>query len=513
MSVVGIYFGPKIIYIVETEGKIFRNSIQVLRQRISPAGIDEKIPEEIKIATILKDELAKKNINATEANIVLLGTEMIIRTFYMPVIPQNELDNAVRFEAKKYIPFKLEELVSDFQVRFDKTSRKNFILFVGIKKEILDKYLNILEQLKIKTRSVEYSGFSIFRLLKLAKVKEKSTSAIINIDLAEEDEVNFIILEKGLPLFSRDIILTTESPLSPGSTAKIDFAAILEKLKVELRISLDFYLRKFPTKNIKNVIFIAPEDLRLDLETFVKERGLGAKFINVKKVIDKPVLYSSGFFKAYAGSLEKVVKNDLKINLLLSKDKIKTVKIATLWGNILALLAGLKINLKIAFMGLLILVSPYFFDFYLKKPIQTNLQLTVARRPRIKWLDPNKSYDELNATYSDLREKVQKINNLVNKRLFVSEQLYAIPRIMPAGIWFREISFVKTQEGGGTLTLQGFAYLGDSDRELKTINRFLLNLKENPILNKNFRSMNIDSVDKGQIGETRLTNFIIVCKT
>jgi len=285
MSVVGIYFGPKIICIVETEGKIFRNSIQVPRQRISPAGIDEKIPEEIKIATILKDELAKKNINATEANIVLLGTEMIIRTFYMPVIPQNELDNAVRFEAKKYIPFKLEELVSDFQVRFDKTSRKNFILFVGIKKEILDKYLNILEQLKIKARSVEYSGFSIFRLLKLAKVKEKSTSAIINIDLAEEDEVNFIILEKGLPLFSRDIILTTESPLSPGGTAKIDFAAILEKLKVELRISLDFYLRKFPTKNIKNVIFIAPEDLRLDLETFVKERGLGAKFINVKNPI------------------------------------------------------------------------------------------------------------------------------------------------------------------------------------------------------------------------------------
>ncbi len=512
MSVLGIYFGPKIIYIVETEGRTFKNSIQIPQARISGAGTDEKVPEEIKIATIFKDELAKNNIDVKEANIVLFGKELIIRTFYMPVIPQSELNNAVRFEAKKYIPFKLEELVSDSQVRFDKVSRKNFILFVGIKKEVLDKYVNILTQLKIKPRSIEYSGFSILRLLKLAGVKESGISAIVNIDLVEEDEVNFIILEKGLPLFSRDIILSRELPPSSGGTAKIDFAAILEKLKVELRISLDFYLRKFPTKNIKNVIFITPEELRSELEAFIKERGLNARFINVKKLIDKPVIFSSGFFKAYAGSLLKVVGGNLKIDLLLSKDKIIGPKISGLKGELLTLLASLKINLKIVFLGLLIWASPYFFDFYFKKPMQTNLGKIISGSPKIDWVDPNNSYDDLNMIDSDLKRKIQMITNLVNKRLFVSEQLDTFPRLIPQGIWFRELSFTKT-ESAASLSLQCSIYLGDSDKELKTINSFLLALKGSPIFNNNFKSMNIESVDNAQMQKTNLTNFVIVCRS
>jgi hypothetical protein len=513
MSVLGIYLGPKIIYLVETEGRMFKNSIQISQKKISGMGTEEKVPEEIKIATIFKDELVKNNINVKEANIVLLGKDLIIRTFYMPVMPQSELNNAVRFEAKKYIPFKLEELVSDFQLRFDKASRKNFVLFVGIKKEILDKYLQLLSQLKIKPSFVEYSGFSILRLLKLANVKERGIYAIVNIDLAEEDEVNFIVLEKRLPLFSRDIVLSAELPLSSGGTAKIDFAAILEKLKVELRISLDFYLRKFPTKNIKSVIFIAPEDLRMDLEAFIKERGLSVKFADLKKLIDKPVLFSSGFFKAYAGSLVKLVGNDLKINLLLSKDKIRAPKIAGfLEGGLLTFLTSLKINFKIVFVGLLIVASPYILDFYLRKPIHTKLKEVISSQPKIDWIEPNKSYDELNSINSDLREKRKTITNLVSKRLFVSEQLDIFPRIIPAGIWFREVSFTKTQEGV-FLTLHCSVYLGDSDKELKAINRFLLNLKENPVLNVNFKSMNIESVDKGQMEGTNLTNFVIVCRS
>lgn len=512
MSVLGIYFGPKNIYLVETEGKNFKNSIQIPLQKISGAGIEEKVPEEIKIATILKAELEKNNIDVKEANIVLLGKELIIRTFYMPAIPHSELNSAVKFEAKKYIPFKLEELVYDFQVRFDKVSRKNFILFVGIKKEVFDKYLNVLNQLKIKPNSIEYSGFSILRLIKLAKAKEKGISAVVNIDLAEEDEVNFIILEKGLPLFSRDIILSTDLPITPSDTTKIDFAAILEKLKVELRISLDFYLRKFPTKNIKNVIFIAPEDLHLDLEAFIKERGLTAQFINVKKLIDRPVLFSSGLFKAYGCSLGRVVKSDLKIDLLLSKDKIKALKIIGLKGRILTLLTGLKINPKIIFLGLLIVLSSYIFGFSVGKPIQIRLQETIKKRINVDGIEPDKSYDELNIIDSGLREKIQRITNLVNKRLFVSEQLDILPGTIPQGIWFRELSFTKTEEGA-SLTLRCYVYLDDSDKELKAINKFRLNLTGNPGFNKNFKNINIESVDKGQIGNTNLTNFVIVCRS
>jgi type IV pilus assembly protein PilM len=144
MSTLSIYFGPKAISLVESEGKKIINNILVPQTTVISSSFEEKVPDEIKIATLLKDELRKKNIETKQANIILPGKDLIIRTFHMPVLPPSELFNAVRFEAKKYIPFKIEELVCDFQFRLDKSNRKNFVLFVGIKKEILDKYMSIL---------------------------------------------------------------------------------------------------------------------------------------------------------------------------------------------------------------------------------------------------------------------------------------------------------------------------------------------------------------------------------
>lgn len=204
----GIYFGPKIISIIETKGKTILNNIQVSQELITSSEIEEKVPSEVKIVALFKDELRRNKIGANEASLSLSGKDFVIRTFEMPVIPRSELDSAVRFEAKKYIPFKIEDLISDFQVQYDKLSRRNIILFAGIKKDILDRYLSILNQLDIKPSVIEYSAFSLLRLMKLLNINNKGIIGIISADFKEEDEINFTFLENGFPLFSRDITLT-----------------------------------------------------------------------------------------------------------------------------------------------------------------------------------------------------------------------------------------------------------------------------------------------------------------
>jgi len=62
----------------------------------------------------------------------------------MPAMSQDELENAIKFEAEKYIPFKTDNLISDYQTRFERNSKTNLILFTGLKKETLDRYLSIL---------------------------------------------------------------------------------------------------------------------------------------------------------------------------------------------------------------------------------------------------------------------------------------------------------------------------------------------------------------------------------
>lgn len=255
MSELGIYFGTRLISIVETSGKRILNSIQINRATFSTGGLEEKIPDELKIVTAITDGLEKNKVRAREANLCLSGKDMIIRTFEMPMLASSELPNAVNFEVKKYIPFKVTDLVSDYQTLPDRASRKNLILFVGIKRETLDKYLSILEQIKIKTVFIEYAAFSMIRLLPLVGQANKGIIGLLNACLQEDEEINFTILLNGFPLFSRDINLSVEiEDLSKLEKARL--SEILEKLKTEIRVSLDYYKRKFPIKTIEKIFFL-----------------------------------------------------------------------------------------------------------------------------------------------------------------------------------------------------------------------------------------------------------------
>ena len=511
MKVLGIYFGLKSITLVETEGPKVINNVFIPLQRLSVPGVEEKIPEEIKIAAAIKDEIRKNEIEAREVNLVLMGRDLIIRTFHIPVLPANELNAAVRFEARKYIPFKVEDMAYDFQVSLDKTNRKNLILFVGLKRENLNKYISIFNQLNIKVNSVEYGGFSLLRLIQLAKVKGKGIFVVVNIDLAEEDEVNFIVLENNLPLFSRDIIISGETAFPDyNQTVKADLAGNLEKMKIELRISLDFYLRKFPTKNISSMIAIVPEEYRQDIEAFVRERGLGIKFVDPRKLPDRPMNFSLGFFKAYSASLKKQVKTPIKIDLLSERTKVKVLQQL---GLSKGLLSRLKLDVKFIFLSVAVILSPFLIIFLRSQPIRLELASIVVGHPKVTTVSPALSYEELDSINSKYREKIKVMNGIFKKRVFLSGVLDSIPRAISDGLWLSDFNFKVSSNDLVILNIKGACYLEDNDKERKSINKFLNSLKSNSNFNNVFRKVDILSLDQQKMGKLILTGFTIECRS
>ncbi|MDD5347744.1 MAG: pilus assembly protein PilM [Candidatus Omnitrophica bacterium] len=511
MKTLGIYFGPKLIHLVEADGTKLLNTVQIPLQRLTGAGIEEKVPDEIKIAAALKDELRKGNIESKDANIVLLGRDLIIRTFHMPVLPANELFNAVRFEAKKYIPFKVDELVYDYQLSLDRVNRKYLVLFIGVKKDNLEKYQAIFTQLGAKINSIEYAGFSMVRLYQAAKVKERGVAALVNVDLAEDDEVNFIVMENNFPLFSRDIILAGEVAVEGSGLVKPDLAQNLEKLKVELRISLDFYLRKFPTKNISAITFIAPDEYRAELEAFIKDRGIAARFFDAKKMIDRPVGFSLSLLKAYAAAVAKTVKSDIKVDLLPSKIKAKMQDQSSIAAPAMFSSSLVLRNLVIA--GLIVAI-PFGYYFYRIQPVKAQIRAIKAQRVSIAAASGDQSYDELIAVNKAYVDKYRMFVDLVNKRTFVTGDLDAIPRVIPDGVWLRELQF-SGGEGKVLMTMIGSAYLGNTDEERNAVNRFAASLKENGQLTRHFRPEDISlvSVEEGKIGKVNVINFNIECRS
>jgi len=511
MNTLGVYFGPQLISIVETKGNKLINYTKVSQATVSAGEIlEEKVPAPVKLIALLKDELMQNNIEANEAIVSISGKDLIVRTFEMPILPRQELDTAVNFEVKKYIPFKIEDLISDFQYKLDKTIQKTRVLFVGIKKEALDNYLNILNQLGIKIKSIEYSAFSILRLIKLADIKEKGVIAVVNIDVTKDDEANFVVLDDGFPLFSRDIsLMGGDEEVAKDEEAQSGI--ILDKLKREIQISLDYYDRKFPGKNISKIFFITNPNYRADLDGFIKELGLGIHFIDINKYIDRAVPFSLAFVKGYSSSLSKI-NIAVKINLLLAKERVtKNTAAAAEALMPLSWVMRFKSDIIVGIACFLIFIMTLLSGIYRGLPVQNELKNIINIRPATSTVSGELSYKELLDINSNYKIKAGAMDNIIKNRLYLTPLLDAIPRVVPEGIRLVNLSFTKEEEKT-ELILEGTAYLGDSGKELELVNTFLSRLKENPTFTKYFKEMSIISTGRKQIEKPSITNFIISCQ-
>jgi len=518
MGRLGIYFGPLGITVVESKLKRPFSDIHIPQSAISPAELsEEKVPEELRIATLLKNELIRSGVESKEVTLVLSGKDLIVRTFEMPILPQGELLTAVNFEAKKYLPFKIEELFSDCQWKLDKAAKKNLVLFVGIKKETLDRYLSILDEIGLKAKSIEYSAFSILRIAKLAGIKENGVIAVIDIDLIKNEEANFVVLENGFPLFSRDLtpisgtkeeaIGREESPNFKETKSNMFF----EKLRAEILVSLNYYERKFVGKNIKKIFFIINPDYRQDLLESFKDIGVGIHFIDVHKYIGPGAAFSLAFIKAFSGSLSEV-RTELKINLLSAKDRgARETSAALQPAPSLSLLLGA--HLKVALACLLIGIGAFLFGKYRMLPLEKELTNTITIRPKVATVSPEASYEELNGLSSSYKEKINILNKLVKKRLHFTSLFNLMPRLVPDNMWLSNLTLKNTiEEDKIELTLEGLVYLNDSNKEIELVNDFISYLNRESFFQMNFKDINIVSLDRKDRGGKYMTSFVIVCR-
>ena len=517
MNTLGIYLGPEIISIVESNGRKLVNNIQLLRREVAIGDLEEKVPEEIKMVTFIQEEMRKNNISAREAHLVLSGKDLIVRTFEMPMMFREDLLRAINFEAKKYIPFKTEELILDYRVYFDKANRKNIVLLVGIKKETLNKYLTVFQQLNLKIVSLEYAAFSALRLLKLAGIKSKGVVGVIEVDLRELDEVNFMVLENGFPLFSRDIILMG-GPQGQGAGAaeEMGLEKILEKLKTETRISLDYYHRKFPTaKNIDKTFFITSRDYQPDLEALAKDIDLGnTQLVELEKYINKPLAFSLGFFKGYSASLSKTIEITSAVDLISAKTKqAKEAAPSLRRSREVSIIEGLHIEAPAVVLSLTLCLAAFSFGLYQKLPLRKEIDSIKAARPGATSVNPELSYEELSGVDAEYKRKLDKLDKLVQKQLYLTSPLNAIPQSIPEGVWLRDFVFLNTiEENKVELILRGAAYFSDSSKEIETINKFISNLKGNAEFAGHFKETKIVSIGQEQFGRVTVTSFSISCK-
>lgn len=134
------------------------------------------------LISLLKDFLKKGNFSAQEVVISVPVFSSFFTAISLPLMPDKELEGAVRYEAKKYVPLPLEEVELDWLVTNDlRTASKDRlakedkkspatrqlldILLVAVPKELIARLTRIIRALGLKLVVLEAESFSLVRAL------------------------------------------------------------------------------------------------------------------------------------------------------------------------------------------------------------------------------------------------------------------------------------------------------------------------------------------------------------
>lgn len=140
----------------------------------------DTISEE-RLINLIKDFLKKGGFDTKETVVNVPVFSSFFTVISLPLMPQEELEAAIRYEAKKYVPLPLEEVELDWmlsgqgglaEARFSgKQTRTTLsyqpldILLVAVPKELIQRLLRIVNSLNLKLVALEAESFSLTRAL------------------------------------------------------------------------------------------------------------------------------------------------------------------------------------------------------------------------------------------------------------------------------------------------------------------------------------------------------------
>jgi len=508
----GIYFSYDFLGIVEQQDSKVLNFVKapcVLQE--TKSGLSQTVADEVKVVSLVKDLLLNNNITSRDAILALSSKDLIVRFFEIPLVPRGEIDSAVGFEAKRYIPFKLEEVIYDFHAKPDRKAKKIAVLFIAVKKEIIDKYISILEQADLSIVAIEPAFVSTLRVLRFTKsVVSKAPILVVDINFAL-GRGDIAVVEDFYPRFSRDINLTIQ-----GESISRD--AIVSKLINEIRISLDYCRRQFKsdTLQINKLVLLGSDEVTACAETLNKELEISVVPVNIQSkiaVVGKD--FDSELIKAYGASLKDQIDFPLRIDLF------GRLKAAVAPGGGLELEGilekiGQQIDKELLIKSFLILFGIVFLAYLLGMREVTIARNKLARlkkeRKKIVMLEHVKTINKasLKNIEKEYKKKISTAKNIRKNRRYISPKLSAIASLRRDGMWLSSVAFVKSDDAQ-TLVLKGFVYLGDEQKEFSTLNQFLSSLKEEEAFS-GFVDISLASISLETVNDYPVTKFDIMCR-
>ncbi|MFH1201945.1 MAG: pilus assembly protein PilM [Candidatus Omnitrophota bacterium] len=504
---VGIYLSQGSIELIEAQAKQLARYYSLALPAKQEQAVDFSQDDKLKMVVGLNKSIREALIETKDVILSIAAEKLVIRYFQIPVMPKAELDSTVNFEARRYIPFNIEELAFDYQ---SINLNKNLgILFVAIKRDFLDFIVSVFTEAKLNLLAIEPASFSLLRVLKLSRHIGKNNLVIVDFNPNEGGDIT--ILEAGFPRFNRDIKFLPGLPLEMDE--KLDSTSA--KLITEIRLSLEFYFRRQPyQKFIEKLILVTQEDSSELKDSLSRELGFPIVIVRPAELlinIKEPM--GLGLVKAYGASLRNKISLPFSIDLL-KNIAVKTYKPKAIFPKVaikIDLLSLLKPELiRTLIICCLGVVLVYLFG--LQKIIleKKNLESLRQKDKRAGYFSGLSSKD-LKIMQENYEKKLSALETLAGRRIYLTKKLNTLASVLPDGCWLKDISFQKSPNSIG-LVVRGSVYHEDETKEFGTVNQLLSRLKNDASFLEGFTEISLSRVNKNKAAKWIVTDFEISCR-
>jgi type IV pilus assembly protein PilM len=162
--------GSHAIKVVELAGAGPRFKVLHAGQGETPAGAvkEGQVMDPAVLGLAIRKVLSEAGVRPGRVVSAVGGQAVIVRELKLPPMSDDELKQAARFEAERYIPYGVREVNMDFDVIGETTEdnqRKMVVLLVAARREIVDKHVQALEAAGLQPFVLDVESFAVMRAL------------------------------------------------------------------------------------------------------------------------------------------------------------------------------------------------------------------------------------------------------------------------------------------------------------------------------------------------------------
>lgn len=398
---------------------------------MSGSAVNDQVAQEIKIA------LEKEGISATDVCLSLPTKDIIFRSFIIPWMKSTEIEETVQFEAKKYIPFSLDEVIYSIApiTKTEDNVKQLKIIFVAIKKTTIKYYKDVFSKAGLNVEIIEPAAMGLMRSLILKDLLPPTGLCALLDD--EDSEGKIIVIENQIPQFVREFQLTSLSQEGEGEEQR-DAGRLVK----ETAISVEYYARQNPNEEIESLIYFSKESNQDIADELEQELGLEVAQIDLSAFSSNGSIQTLQQIHAFGTCLYNTVQSNAQFILIEEEevsDKVELKSFAPETQRI-----DFKKIIPVAGVCAAIIAGGYIFSGKGAAEIKKDVKAIESKLGK----DKDKSASSLKKKSSLITKNLRNFKT-IRMDSDVAYFLQFIPNSMSEGMWLEKIDILypKTEAG------------------------------------------------------------------